>query len=106
MSGTYLALASLTEQVQGGCGSIDIMKTVLMLREKRPKMVQTQEQYLFLYQCMAVFVKRWITGEVAVDTKIVSDTVLDAGIDNFGFVVSLLTNGISKSILVCSCYDI
>lgn len=84
-TGTYLALASLTEQVQGGCGSIDIMETVLKLREKRPKMVQTQEQYLFLYQCMAVFVRRWITGEVAVDTKIVSDTVLDAGIDNFGF---------------------
>ena len=80
-----MALASLTEQVQAGCGSIDIMETVLKLREKRPKMVQTQEQYLFLYQCMSVFVRRWLTGEDGVDTKIVSDNVLDAGIDNFGF---------------------
>lgn len=85
ISGTYLALASLTEQITSGYGTIDIMETVLKLREKRPKMVQTQEQYLFLYQCLLVFIRRWVTGDDGVDAKIVSDNVLDAGIDNFGF---------------------
>ena len=61
------------------------MDTVLKLREKRPKMVQTQEQYNFLYQCLSVYIRRRLTGEDNTDTRILSDTVLDAGIDNFGF---------------------
>ena len=61
------------------------METVLKLREKRPKMVQTQEQFLFLYQCLCVFIRRWSTGDDSVEVNVVSDTVLDAGIDNFGF---------------------
>ena len=85
-TGTFLALLSLTEQVQAGCGSIDVMDTVLKLREKRPKMVQTAEQYNFLYQCLSVYIKRRLMGEENVDTKVIkTDTVLDAGIDNFGF---------------------
>ena len=84
-AGTYLALLSLTEQIQAGCGTIDVMETVLKLREKRPKMVQTEEQYNFLYQCLSLFIRRRLTGEDNVDTRIINDTVLDAGIDNFGF---------------------
>ena len=84
-AGTYLALLSLTEQIQAGCGTIDVMETVLKLREKRPKMVQTEEQYNFLYQCLSVYIRRRLTGEDNTDTRIISDTVLDAGIDNFGF---------------------
>ena len=83
-SGTYLALLSLTQQIQAGCDSVDIMQTVSQLREKRPKMVQTQEQYLFLYQCLAVFIRKWMNGEDSVDAY-VGDKVLDEGLDNFGF---------------------
>ena len=49
-AGTYLALASLTQQVEAGCEAVDVLGTVLQLRARRPKMVQTQEQYTFLYQ--------------------------------------------------------
>ena len=80
-----MALASLTEQIKAGNTNIDIMETVLKLREKRPKMVQTQEQYMFLYQAMSLFIRRWMTGDDCTDFKTVSDSVLDAGIDNFGF---------------------
>ena len=82
-----MALHSLTEQIKAGCDSIDILDTVLKLREKRPKMVQTAEQYTFLYQALATFIRRWMTGDVdSVDQSSVgSDVVLDAGIDNFGF---------------------
>lgn len=83
-TGTYLALLSLTQQIQAGCDSVDIMQTVSQLREKRPKMVQTQEQYLFLYQCLAVFIRKWMNGEDSVDAY-VGDKVLDEGLDNFGF---------------------
>ena len=60
------------------------MQTVSQLREKRPKMVQTHQQYVFLYQCMVAFIQQWINGEDSVDT-FVGDRVLDAGVDNFGF---------------------
>ena len=52
--------------------------------EKRPKMVQTQEQYHFLYQCIMVFIRQWMNGADIVD-GFVGDRVLDAGVDNFGF---------------------
>lgn len=86
-TGTYLALHSLTEQIKAGCDSIDILDTVLKLREKRPKMVQTAEQYTFLYQALATFIRRWMAGDVdSMDHfSVGSDVVLDAGIDNFGF---------------------
>jgi len=83
-TGTYLALLSLTQQIQSGCDSVDIMQTVTQLREKRPKMVQTQEQYHFLYQCIMVFIRQWMNGADIVD-GFVGDRVLDAGVDNFGF---------------------
>ncbi len=82
-----MALHSLTEQIKAGCDSIDILDTVLKLREKRPKMVQTAEQYTFLYQALATFIRRWMAGDVdSLDhSSVGSDVVLDAGIDNFGF---------------------
>ena len=39
-AGTYLALASLTQQVEAGCQAVDVLGTVLQLRARRPKMVQ------------------------------------------------------------------
>lgn len=82
-----MALHSLIEQIKAGCDSIDILDTVLKLREKRPKMVQTVEQYTFLYQALVTFIRRWMAGEVdsVVHSTVGSDIVLDAGIDNFGF---------------------
>ena len=47
-------------------------------------MVQTREQYVFIYQCIATFVKNWMNGEDFVDS-VIGDKVLDAGVDNFGF---------------------
>jgi protein tyrosine phosphatase len=49
MSGTYLAVRSLMEQVKKE-ETVNILDTVKKLRELRPKLVQTQEQYLFIYQ--------------------------------------------------------
>lgn len=84
-TGTYLALQHLTEQVKAGAESIDILGTVLLLRELRPKMVQTQEQYSFIYQVMDEFIKRRQLGEDVLDMVTVKDEVLEEGVDNFGF---------------------
>ena len=35
---------------------IDITSTVQRLREQRPKMVQTYDQYLFIYTCVREFI--------------------------------------------------
>ncbi|CAH8863497.1 unnamed protein product [Trichobilharzia szidati] len=37
---------------------IDIFKTVLWLRSQRNRMVQTTEQYIFIYECLAHFIKQ------------------------------------------------
>jgi len=83
-TGTFLALQHLTELVRSGESSIDILGTVLLLRETRPKMVQTLQQYSFLYQAMDVFIKSWRRGELA-PAVVLKDDVLDSGMDNFGF---------------------
>ena len=77
-------MLSLNQQVQAGCDSVDILHTVLQLRERRPKMVQTQEQYSFIYQCLSHFIHSWVTGEDRHD-GLIRDKLLDAGLDNFGF---------------------
>ena len=56
-AGTYLALLSLTEEVAAGREAVDVLHTVLKLREKRPKMVQTREQFLFIHHCLALFIR-------------------------------------------------
>jgi len=83
-TGTFLALQHLTELVRSGESSVDILATVLLLRETRPKMVQTLQQYSFLYQAMDVFIKSWKRGEI-VPAVVLKDDVLDSGMDNFGF---------------------
>ena len=59
-SGTFLALQHLTELVRSGESSIDILATVLLLRETRPKMVQTLQQYSFLYQVTSRYTNQQI----------------------------------------------
>ena len=79
--GTFLALLALSEQVNGGADNIDVLGTVISLREKRTKMVQTEEQYMFLHHAINDF----ILGEEEGSQHAVGDDVLDDGIDNFGF---------------------
>ena len=49
IAGTYLALRSLISQSKLE-DEVDVMKTVFKLRSQRPKLVQTFEQYVLLYQ--------------------------------------------------------
>lgn len=84
-TGTFLALQHLTELVKNGESSIDILSTVLQLRELRPKMVQSLQQYMFLYQALDIFIKMHRSGQDFPDQVVVKDEVLEAGVDNFGF---------------------
>jgi len=84
-TGTFLALQHLTELVKSRESSIDILSTVLQLRELRPKMVQSLQQYTFLYQAMDMFIKMQRSGQDFPEKVVVKDEVLEAGVDNFGF---------------------
>lgn len=61
-TGTFIGLWNLmdivdTRQPQ----SINVQQTVLVMRECRPQMVQTPEQYLYLYKCIAVYLEHSTT---------------------------------------------
>lgn len=81
-TGTYLAVRSLMEQVKKE-ERVDILHTVKQLRQLRPKLVQTQEQYLFIYQVINLYLKHGdeVDG-VPVEPL---DELLDEGVVNFGF---------------------
>jgi len=82
-TGTYLALRSLISQSKLE-DEVDVMKTVFKLRSQRPKLVQTFEQYVLLYQVLSVYLAKE-EGLCEDSVDISGDIVLDAGIENFGF---------------------
>lgn len=53
-AGTFLAIQSVVEMIQGNIpiGNISIKEIVVSLRKCRMEMVQTKEQYKFIYQVM------------------------------------------------------
>lgn len=66
-TGTFIGLWNLMETVDDGPpASINVQGTVLAMRECRPTMVQSPEQYLYLYKCIAAYLEephRWRTRE-------------------------------------------
>ncbi|CAD5224310.1 unnamed protein product [Bursaphelenchus okinawaensis] len=60
-TGTYIVLDILIEKIKqiGPHCSIDIPKTVRMVREQRATMVQTEAQYRFIYYAISTYMKMW-----------------------------------------------
>eukprot|EP00794_Sanderia_malayensis_P007797 gene7797-8643_t len=54
-TGTFIALCICTQKLRAA-GSVDIFQTVRQLRTQRPAMVQTIDQYYFIYQALKDFV--------------------------------------------------
>jgi len=55
-TGTFIALDIMMEQVANG-EAVDVFNTVLSIRKARAHMVQSEEQYHFLYKCVAQYIQ-------------------------------------------------
>ncbi|XP_047741602.1 phosphatidylinositol phosphatase PTPRQ [Hyalella azteca] len=55
-TGTFIALWNLQQQHQRGA-PIDIDATILKIREDRSLLVQSKEQYLFIFKCFAEYLR-------------------------------------------------
>ncbi|XP_071551896.1 uncharacterized protein [Panulirus ornatus] len=63
-TGTFIGLWKLMDTVKGEWSAltVNVMQTVLSMRKCRPCMVQAPDQYLYLYKCIAAYIKdpaRW-----------------------------------------------
>ncbi|XP_022658010.1 receptor-type tyrosine-protein phosphatase alpha-like [Varroa jacobsoni] len=56
-TGTFIALDFLMDSLQAGV-RIDVAEMVKYLRSQRMLMVQTEEQYIFLYECLNTLLRR------------------------------------------------
>ncbi|XP_048256550.1 uncharacterized protein LOC124147605 isoform X1 [Haliotis rufescens] len=66
-TGTYIAIESLVDQAAVEC-SVDVVSFVSNMRGQRKNMIQTKEQYLFLYQAVAVAVSE---GDTSFDSAVI-----------------------------------
>lgn len=57
-SGTLVALDLIMDQLASGCSTIDIFSVVSHLRTQRVSMVQTEDQYVYLYDCVHSLLKQ------------------------------------------------
>ncbi|XP_058847507.1 receptor-type tyrosine-protein phosphatase kappa-like isoform X2 [Acipenser ruthenus] len=64
-TGTFIALDCLLKRAEEE-GKVDVMQCVKKLREKRVNMVQTVEQYIFLYDSLVEFL---ICGDTSVEVQ-------------------------------------
>ncbi|XP_047501923.1 receptor-type tyrosine-protein phosphatase H-like [Penaeus chinensis] len=57
-TGTFIGLWNLMDAVNAcpNSSNIDVYQTVLNMRKNRPIMVQTTDQYLYLYKCIATYI--------------------------------------------------
>ncbi|XP_046562318.1 uncharacterized protein LOC124271261 [Haliotis rubra] len=62
-TGTYIAIESLVDQAAAE-GCVDVVSFVSNMRGQRKNMIQTKEQYLFLYQAVAMAVAE---GDTSLD---------------------------------------
>ncbi|XP_046565801.1 uncharacterized protein LOC124274485 isoform X2 [Haliotis rubra] len=62
-TGTYIAIESLVDQAAAE-GNVDVVSFVSSMRGQRKNMIQTKEQYLFLYQAVAMAVTE---GDTSLD---------------------------------------
>ncbi|XP_042856155.1 phosphatidylinositol phosphatase PTPRQ-like isoform X2 [Penaeus japonicus] len=56
-TGTFIGLWNLIDTVNGGRRDIDVYQAVLAMRQNRPIMVQSLDQYLYLYKCIAAYIE-------------------------------------------------
>lgn len=55
-TGTFIALSNLINLVEANAEYLNLFQTVLDLRKYRPHMVETSEQYAFLYSALANYI--------------------------------------------------
>lgn len=56
-TGTFIAVDHLVQKLIAGHQEVDIFNIVLAMRNERPNMVQTEDQYVFLHECIRDFLK-------------------------------------------------
>ncbi|XP_048243456.1 uncharacterized protein LOC124125203 isoform X2 [Haliotis rufescens] len=80
-TGTYIAIESLVEQAKSE-DVVDVVSFVSNMRGQRKNMIQTEEQYLFVYQAVARAVTE---GDTSLDADVLRQMDLDHVSDvNFG----------------------
>ncbi|XP_048243461.1 receptor-type tyrosine-protein phosphatase epsilon-like [Haliotis rufescens] len=79
-TGTYIAIESLVEQAKSE-GVVDVVSFVSNMRGQRKNMIQTKEQYLFVYQAVARAVTE---GDTSLDADVLRQMDLDHVSVNFG----------------------
>ncbi|XP_048243325.1 uncharacterized protein LOC124147532 isoform X4 [Haliotis rufescens] len=72
-TGTYIAIESLVEQAKTE-GVVDVVSFVSNMRGQRKNMIQTKEQYLFVYQAVARAVAE---GDTSLDCDVIREMNLD-----------------------------
>ncbi|XP_048243464.1 receptor-type tyrosine-protein phosphatase kappa-like [Haliotis rufescens] len=72
-TGTYIAIESLVEQAVSE-GVVDVVSFVSNMRGQRKNMIQTKEQYLFVYQAVARAVTE---GDTSLDCDLIREMNLD-----------------------------
>ncbi|XP_048243321.1 uncharacterized protein LOC124147527 isoform X2 [Haliotis rufescens] len=72
-TGTYIAVESLVEQAKTE-GVVDVVSFVSNMRGQRKNMIQTKEQYLFVYQAVARAVTE---GDTSLDCDVIREMNLD-----------------------------
>ncbi|XP_067678684.1 uncharacterized protein [Haliotis asinina] len=71
-TGTYIAIESLVDQAEAE-GKTDVVSFVTNMRGQRKSVIQNKEQYLFLYQAVAMAVSE---GDTSLDADIIKQTDL------------------------------
>ncbi|XP_048243318.1 uncharacterized protein LOC124125607 isoform X2 [Haliotis rufescens] len=72
-TGTYIAIESLVEQAKSE-GVVDVVSFVSNMRGQRKNMIQTKEQYLFVYQAVA---RAMTEGDTSLDCDVIREINLD-----------------------------
>jgi netrin-G3 ligand len=55
-TGTFIVIDSMTQKIKGGGDSVDVFGHVTLLRTQRNFMVQTEDQYFFIYEAIAEYI--------------------------------------------------
>ncbi|XP_046577764.1 uncharacterized protein LOC124285559 isoform X3 [Haliotis rubra] len=76
-TGTYITIDSLVEQAKTE-GVVDVVSFVSNMRGQRKNMIQTKEQYLFIYQALARAVSE---GDTTLDSTTIRHLDLDQVLD-------------------------
>ncbi|CAG2119902.1 unnamed protein product [Medioppia subpectinata] len=86
-SGTFIAVDRIMEMLKhcpdsgGGVQvpkdlTIDVFNTVCDMRRCRPNMVQTEDQYIYIYDCIKYFIDR-LEGQTAGPTDVTDTSLCD-----------------------------